>query len=352
MTDEQGIIIASTDASRIDTFHEGAFQIISKGMDELIIYDDHTYTGSRKGVNLPLMLEGKVTGVISITGEYEDIAKFGQIAKRITEILLLENHLEEQKKIDTRIMDRFLVDWIFSDMETYPKELIERGEKLGIDISLPRRVIAAEIAQFQKYQDRPEGQVLIDNVNRSVRKILNLHKNSIFLKTTSRMIGLIPDCDNGFAGQFAEKLNNSVFQEHNVNLHIGIDKRGLLPNKAIAKAYKALNACKSVSKDIIFYENINIEIFADEISPQSKKEFIDKVFLGLDKRETGEMIELLKIYFDMNASLKKTSEKLFMHKNTVQYKLNKLSDMTGRDPRILADAALFYIALHFYEDLF
>ena len=348
MMDESGIIIASTDADRVDTFHEGAFEIISKGMDELFIYDDHTYFGSRKGINLPIMLEGKVTGVISITGEYDDVVKFGQIAKRITEILLLENHLEEQKEIDLQIVDRFLNDWIFADSETYPKELIERGLKLGIDITLPRRAIAAEIAQFYKYQDLSEGQKKIDNVNKSVRKMSGLYKNSIFLNTTSRMIVLIPDCDNVFARQFAENLSKTVLHEQEVKLHIGIDKRGLMSNKAVAKAYKALNACKSASKDIVFYENISMEIFADEISPQSKKEFIDKIFDGADCPEIGEMTELLKIYFDTNASLQKTSEKLFIHKNTLQYKLNKIADLTGYDPRNLSDAVLFYIALFFW----
>jgi len=350
MMNEKGIIIASTDVGRIGNFHGGAFEIVSKGMDELIIYDDHTYEGSRKGIALPLMLEGKVAGVIGIAGEHDDVAKYVYIVKKMTEILLLENFLEEQKKIDTQITDRFISDWIFSDRETYKKEFIERGLKLGIDITLPRRVIAAEIEQKEKYQDTQEGQVVIDSVTRTVRETLGFQKNSIFMKTASQMIGLIQDCDDGYARQFAEGLFKTIFQEHKLNLHIGIDKRGLLPNKAYIKAHKALNACKSASKSVVFYEDINIEIFADEVSPQSKKEFTDKVFSGLSARETAEMIEFLKAYFDMNGSLREIAEKLYIHKNTVQYKLNKLSDVTGYDPRDLSDAALFYIALYFYEN--
>ena len=350
MMDEKGIIIASTDAGRTGNFHGGAFEIVSKGMDELIIYDDHTYEGSRKGIALPLMLEGRVTGVIGIAGEHEDVAKYVYIVKKMTEILLLENYLEEQKKIDTQITDRFISDWIFTDRETYKKEFIERGIKLGIDITLPRRVIAAEIEQKEKYQDTSEGQVTIDGVVKSVREAFGFQKNSVFLKTSSQMIGLIQDCDDGYIRQFAESLHKGIQEEHKLNLHIGIDKRGLTPNKAYIKAHKALNACKSASKKVVFYEDINIEIFADEVSPQSKKEFTDKVFSGLSAPETAGMAEFLRAYFDMNGSLREISEKLFIHKNTVQYKLNKLSNLTGYDPRNLSDAALFYIALYFYEN--
>ena len=351
MIDEHGIIIASTDPVRINTFHEGAYEIVTKGLDELFIYDDHTYAGARKGMNLPLMLGEKVVGVISLTGEYDEVFKFGRIVKKMTEILLLENYLEEQKEIGARIMDRFLGDWVFSDMHTYSKEFIARGLNLGIDITMPRRVIVAEIAQLQKYQDSSEGQKIIDNVNKSAEKIFGFNKNNIFMSTSSQMIGLIQDCDDSHILQVAENLSKAIFQEHKLRLHIGIDKRGLLPNKAFINAQKALNACKSTLKSIMRYEDINIEIFADEISPHSKKEFINKVFSGMNEREISNMIPLLKIYFETNGSLSETSDKLFIHKNTLQYKLKKLYEQTGHDPRVMTDSVLFYLALHFYESL-
>jgi len=351
MMDENGIIIASTDPSRMNTFHEGAYEIITKGLEELFIYDDKTYKGARKGLNLPLMLDGKATGVISLTGEYSDVAKFGHVVRKMVEILLLENYREEQRLIDDRIMNRFLSDWIFSDMVSYSKEFIDRGSKLGIDITLPRRVIVAEIAHLQKYQDSSEGQVIIDNVNTSVEKTLKFHKNSIFMKTASQMIGLIQDCDDAYIRQFAEQLNKTIYHEHKLRLRIGIDKRDLPTNKAFISASKALNACKSTLKDIVFYEDINLEIFADEVSPHSKKDFINKVFNELNEHEISDMIRILKVYFDTDGSLNETAQKLFIHKNTLQYKLKKLSEKTGHDPRTLKDASLFYIALHFYESL-
>ena len=45
-------------------------------------------------------------------------------------------------------------------------------------------------------------------------------------------------------------------------------------------------------------------------------------------------------------SLKNAADALFIHKNTLQYQLDRVRDMTGLDPRNFQDAVSLYIALH------
>ena len=54
---------------------------------------------------------------------------------------------------------------------------------------------------------------------------------------------------------------------------------------------------------------------------------------------------LLQTYFEANMSLLGTSQKLFLHKNTVQYKLNHIYQKCGLNPRVFKDAVLLYLAL-------
>lgn len=54
---------------------------------------------------------------------------------------------------------------------------------------------------------------------------------------------------------------------------------------------------------------------------------------------------LLKIYFSNNMSLKETADQMFLHKNTLQYQLDKIWKNTGYNPREFRDAAILYIAL-------
>ena len=53
----------------------------------------------------------------------------------------------------------------------------------------------------------------------------------------------------------------------------------------------------------------------------------------------------LEIYFACNGSVQAISQKLFIHKNTVQYKIKKIADATGYDPRRLTDTVLLYLCV-------
>ena len=61
--DETGYIIASVDKSRIGSFHYGAYKIISENLDEYYIDEDDASKGIKKGINLPLELDGEIVGV-------------------------------------------------------------------------------------------------------------------------------------------------------------------------------------------------------------------------------------------------------------------------------------------------
>ncbi|WP_270391266.1 helix-turn-helix domain-containing protein [Blautia massiliensis (ex Durand et al. 2017)] len=53
----------------------------------------------------------------------------------------------------------------------------------------------------------------------------------------------------------------------------------------------------------------------------------------------------MRTYFSLEMSLADTAEKLFLHKNTLQYKLNHIYKKCGLNPRKFRDAVLLYLAL-------
>ena len=108
---------------------------------------------------------------------------------------------------------------------------------------------------------------------------------------------------------------------------------------------------KNRKKEFCFYHDIGIELFSDEISDLSKVEYIRHIFREYNKEELGETIYMLEIFYSCDGSLKQAAEQLHMHKNTLQYRLLKVRDRTGYDPRSLQDAALFFIAANFYKEI-
>ena len=63
--------------------------------------------------------------------------------------------------------------------------------------------------------------------------------------------------------------------------------------------------------------------------------------------QKSEILQCMKSYVKNNGSISKISEELFIHKNTLQYRLSKMKLLTGYDPRILEEAVLLIIALYF-----
>ena len=352
MMDADGTIIASTDPERMDTYHEGAARVIGEHLDELIIQSDDEYEGTRKGINLPILLDGEIAGVVGITGERDEVVKYGQIIKKMTEILLIENFDKEQKKIDDRIRTRFIDDWLYGDAISQGQAFIQRGARLGIDITLPRRVLVAEIENLRDYSDSPEGQRIIDRVNKTVRRMVGEEKNGVFAKTASQMICLMPDCEDAKLRFFAQQIQAQVWRQFSIRVIVGADSRdGSLLHQSYLRAHKALRACRaSRGSTIRFYDDINLELFMDEIPQTSKAEFIRRIFRGFTPEEIDSWVHLLEVYFEADGSLSDAAAQLFIHKNTLQYKLRKLCEQTGYDPRSLSDSSLFYLAVQFYNE--
>ena len=88
-----------------------------------------------------------------------------------------------------------------------------------------------------------------------------------------------------------------------------------------------------------------------DISKNKSDEFIDQILGKLDKKELEEYAEILPIYGANNGSIYKAADALFIHKNTLQYKLNKLHKVTGYNPRELDKYAILSLAFKLHNIL-
>ena len=88
LMNEEGYIVASTDPLRIGMLHDGARKIIKESLSELYITSEMETRTTRKGINLPITIDGEIVGVIGITGERERVAGYGNIVRRMTEIMV------------------------------------------------------------------------------------------------------------------------------------------------------------------------------------------------------------------------------------------------------------------------
>lgn len=354
MMNQDGIIIASTDPSRVGTFHAASKKLIDEKMDELVIHDENEYEGSRPGINLPIVFRGEILGAIGVTGSSKEVLKYGQIIKKMTEILILDHYYREQKALDINIRNRFIDEWICGDTKNINPDLVNRGLSLGINITLLRRIIILSPVIIYGF-DNIQEQKIINSTDSIISRILSEDQNNVFFKTTKYIICAVTTLKDKDILNTAKRIKDNVESNLEIKLAIGIDSPVndyTLIHHAYIKALKALQACiRSQSKDIRFYNTINMEIFSGEIPDMIKLEYIRKIFMGYSAEEISEWIRIFEVFFEEEGSISLTAERLFIHKNTLQYKFNKLKERTGYDPRSIRYSSLYYNAVHFYRDI-
>ena len=355
--DQYGIIIASSDESRIGMLHGGAKKILEEGLGELVITVDNELIGTKQGVNLPINLEGKTIGVVGITGEKSKVEEIGLLIQKMTEILIVEISSDARKRLTESIRNRFVEEWVFNSKYKISPQFILQGKQLGISIMQPWRILVLSIVgEIQSEFDPLANQQTMEQLEKTIKHHIAADRNNLFIKTGTKYIILLQKTTDEHLRELFNQIQADVLQKTELYLAAGADSEtsdGMRVHASYIRADKALTASiASKEKALKFYRDIDIELFINEISQSSKEEFIRKIFAGCTEKQIKEWVQLLEVYFDSNASIGQSAQKLYIHKNTMQNRLKKLAELTKYDPRNINHAALYYLVIQFYNEQF
>lgn len=351
LMDETGHIIASRDKSRIGDFHYGAYKIISENLEEYYIDEDDLSKGIKKGINLPLELDGGIVGVIGMTGGYEEVITSGKLLKKMTEILLMESRANYRQLMNKRVRNAFYEEWLINGGYKNA-DLEDRGMALGIDINKPRRVFIASIDELDNLKDSQQGQSQIAKFENDVDAFLKRNNYKMHFRNASRQIIIIDNMDTENVVKFAGELAGYVWEKDKFELNIGIDSaKSYDMHEAYVEAHRAWTAAAEKHEQIICYEDISLELLISNVPTEIKLEYLKKVFKDMDYNDVCENIALLKAYFNAQGSIQKAADNLYIHKNTLQYRISKLKEITGLDVRKPTESPALYLAYIITDEL-
>lgn len=120
----------------------------------------------------------------------------------------------------------------------------------------------------------------------------------------------------------------------------------------LAQAYREARVALEVGKvfdtekNIISYDNLGIGRLIYQLPTTLCELFLNEVF----KKESinvldSETIGTIQKFFENNLNVSETSRKLFVHRNTLVYRLDKIKKLTGLDLREFDDAIIFKVAM-------
>ncbi|MBQ3176469.1 MAG: helix-turn-helix domain-containing protein [Clostridia bacterium] len=145
----------------------------------------------------------------------------------------------------------------------------------------------------------------------------------------------------------ADTLNSEFYTKVSIGIGTVVDNI-----KDLARSYKEAQVALEVGKvfdtekNIISYENLGIGRLIYQLPTTLCEMFLQEVFKNgsLDALDR-ETLMTIQCFFENNLNVSETSRKLFVHRNTLVYRLEKIRKLTGLDLREFDHAITFKVAL-------
>ena len=340
--DENGVILASTDPTRRGKLHQGALAIIREGLDCLTVRQDEPERGIQRGVNLPVTLRGQLEGVIGITGEPEEVAVFGEIIRHMTEIMLEAAYQQEELELLQRSRSLFVENWLF-DAQPDWTELQVRGRLLGIDISQPYTVAVLNTGGDE------EDTLSLDRVMKRVQTGLAENGGGFCAVLRGRVILLLSRTERSEAARRVRELCRMAETVCGGHVSAGISSRSEAP-ETLRRCYREAVAAAAAAEQpkrgrVVFYDEASLEFLADCIPSAVRRAARARIFARCTPQEAEELAQTVALYFAEDGDVRRCAEKLFVHRNTFQYRMDTVKRKTGLDLRRPRDAARLYLVL-------
>ncbi len=326
--DTEGCVISSTDFAMIgERFPEAAVKL-DGAADSIITFNQKTF----KGI---LSSSDNLEYAVFCTGDDEMAHTFCQmayIAMNEAKTFYEEKH-DRGTFVKNIIMDNIL-----------PGDIYIRAKELHFSTDAPRAVfLVRQIGHSDvstvdmltgMFPDRTQDFVI--SVNETDIAIIK----QISASTTGEDLERI-------AQGIEDTLKNELFLKTVIGIGtVAEHLRGLADSYKEAQTAIDVGKVFDTEKSIINYENLGIGRLIYQLPTTLCEIFLGEVFKknSIDSLDQETLFTINK-FFENNLNVSETSRKLFVHRNTLVYRLEKIKKLTGLDLRQFDHAIVFKVAL-------
>ncbi|RDY32283.1 sugar diacid utilization regulator SdaR [Lachnotalea glycerini] len=329
--DEEGTIFASTNTNRIGDFHEIGFQV-AQTHETIEVKKESRFYGTQQGVNVPIFHNGSFLAVIGISGEPELVRKFAYLAIRITKLFIREQELEASNRTQQEQMN-YIIHALTKGEITNREYLYECLQERKLDKKQKIRVVIFKLKVDYNIANRSSfEQKLFQMFDTLKLPLYTYHYPNDY-------VAMINEKELSFSLQILK----SFAQDNNQILEVGIgSSHELLQLKHSYESAKiALKSLERTGQNIASFDQLDIDIVLGSLDSKIMEHYLEKTVASLCEEDK----ELLTIYYAEDMSLQKTAERLYLHKNTLQYKLDRIARLSGYNPRTFKEAVVLYIGI-------
>lgn len=352
MMDESGCIIASTNPQRIGQLHAGAQQVISQHLSILSIKDADEQQGIREGVNLPIILDDKIAGVIGITGDPAVVAVLGSVIQKMVELMIVEVRQQTLANLCEIARFNFVEQWLFTKFPNR-NSFETQARLLDIDVDCPRILAVFEFDESgeEGAAFREDEQTTPELRNEKILKHLRVHaghdRRNICVTVNRSYLVLFAGRDveavRGASAAICQDLRNFF----GVPVYCGLSSVAE-DYQQVAACYKeALAACRTVASSklgfLAVYNKMSPVYILQSIPQEVFSRLEEAVFSRCPREDREALLHTLTYFFKYDGNSSAAAEALYIHSNTFLYRLKKVTTLTGLNPHKPRDAAVLYL---------
>lgn len=279
--------------------------------------------------------EGDLVYVIVAKGSSDDVYMIGRIAVSQLQNLIIayKERFDRNNFFQNLLLDNLLLVDIYN-----------RAKKLHIEVYARRAVFLIEtrLAKDGLVTEMLRGLYSVQNGD----YITAVDESSVILVKALHVGESLEDLTQ-IANTIVDMMNTEAMM--NVKVAFGTVVGEL---KDVSKSYKEAKLALDVGKifyaekKVVAYSSLGIGRLIYQLPVNLCRIFIQEIFGDhLPEELDEEMLSTINKFFENNLNVSETSRQLFVHRNTLVYRIEKLQKSTGLDIRTFDDALTFKIAL-------
>jgi carbohydrate diacid regulator len=344
ITDENAQVIGSGDVSRVGTIHEASVAVVKSGVAASHNAEEAAaLVGVRPGITMPIVLDGAVIGTVGITGSPTQVVRLGRLVQRQTEILLRESLFQRTRLLRENRLTQLVRDIVEFDPRIVDEQIIRAtGTELGYDLGQQRVALVFEV------QSGPES---YPSSVRAIGEVFDARTDIVAELAAGRYVVLhhpSPD-DAEHLRSLARKAAALLRERHGVVVHVGIGESGPGVAALAASCTDAKDAVRltgdSAGVEIREISYLRVRQLVDSASTVARTRFRRSQLDRLSRENDFPVLrQSIVAWCECGFNLVTTAQRLAIHRNTVIYRLDKISRLTAREIREPAVAIALYLA--------
>ncbi len=279
--------------------------------------------------------EQQLEYILIVSGVGEDVYTVGKMATFHIQGLLVayKERFDKDNFIKNLLLDNLLLVDIYS-----------RAKKLHIQAEVRRVAMIVEAENDKE-----------NNVLEIMRTNMTAGNKDFITAVDENNVIVVKDLSEGDSVKDIEKAAKNIISTlekdglRNIRVAYGTIVNEI---KEVSRSYKEAKMALDVGKiffderNIIAYSELGIGRLIYQLPIPLCKMFIKEIFDGKSPDDFDEeTLTTINKFFENSLNVSETSRQLFIHRNTLVYRLDKLQKLTGLDLRVFEDAITFKIAL-------